>query len=58
VTNQIGKRIRQARFLAKLTQKALADRAQCSRNHISEIERNVCKPSLELWLRIQQVLKL
>jgi transcriptional regulator with XRE-family HTH domain len=58
VSNQIGERIRQARLLAKLTQKELAYRVRCSRNHISEIERNVCRPSLDLWLRIQQVLKL
>jgi DNA-binding XRE family transcriptional regulator len=58
VSNQIGERIRQARLLANLTQKELAGRVQCSRNHVSEIERNVCKPSLVLWLRIQRVLKL
>jgi len=54
----IGQKVRRARLLARMTQAELAERVGCSRNHLSSIENGVHVPSLRLWLRLQELLKL
>jgi DNA-binding XRE family transcriptional regulator len=54
----IGMSIKHARLIAHMEQQTLAAKVGCSRNHISSIETGACRPSLDLWLKIQQVLKM
>jgi DNA-binding XRE family transcriptional regulator len=55
---EVGIQIKRARNRAQITQQQLAKQVGCSRNHISSIETGKCQPSLDLWLKIQQILKL
>jgi DNA-binding XRE family transcriptional regulator len=55
---KVGIRIKCARLRAQITQQQLAKQVGCSRNHISSIETGKCQPSLDLWLKLQRVLKL
>lgn len=51
-TVQLGKRIKEARAKAGLTQSQLAERADASTNHISAIERGIYDTRAELLYRI------
>ncbi len=53
---QLGKRIKEARERAGLTQSQLAERADASTNHISAIERGKYDTRAELLYRIAIVL--
>lgn len=55
---EVGIQIKRARNQAQITQQQLANQVGCSRNHISSIETGKCQPSLDLWLKLQRVLKL
>jgi DNA-binding XRE family transcriptional regulator len=55
---EVGIQIKCARLRAHLTQQQLAKQVGCSRNHISSIETGQCQPSLALWLKLYQVLKI
>jgi DNA-binding XRE family transcriptional regulator len=55
---EVGIQIKCARLRAQITQQQLAKQVGCSRNHISSIESGKCQPSLDLWLKLQRVLKL
>lgn len=52
----IGEKIRWRRRTLALTQQELAEKAGCSRNHVSSLESSKCLPSLKLWLRVSVVL--
>jgi transcriptional regulator with XRE-family HTH domain len=54
--NMIGKRIRERRKLAKLTQEALAERAGIGIQHISKIENGSTKLSLPCLMSIANAL--
>ena len=53
----LGKRIRESRIQKGLTQQALAERAQIGVVYISEIERGIKMPSLNIFLRLVDALE-
>ena len=52
----VGKRIKKARKLRRMTQDDLASICNCSSNHLSAIENGVNKPSLEMMMKISVAL--
>ena len=52
----IGKKIRELRIEAGLSQEAFADRAQIHRNHMGEIERGEVDVTLSLLMKVAQAL--
>jgi len=53
---KIGQRIQSARTTLGLTQEALAERVQVSRNYVSQVETGKERPNLELLGKISAVL--
>jgi len=53
---KIGKRIRSARKERKMKQEEVALACKCSSNHLSAVENGDNKPSLELLIRLANVL--
>lgn len=53
----LGKNIRRHRLSAGLRQSDLAEQCDCSDSHIGQIERNETIPSLDVIVRIANVLK-
>lgn len=53
----LGKRIRMYRRTANLTQMELSERVECSDGHIGQIERGKGIPSLDVVVKIANVLK-
>ena len=53
----LGKNIRKYRLSAGLRQSDLAEKCGCSDSHIGQIERNKTIPSLDIVVRIANVLK-
>jgi len=52
----LGELIRQARLDAGMTQEQLALRARVDRSYLSEIERNVRHPTVQMLLRLCQAI--
>lgn len=52
-----GKRVREARVKANLTQQQLADKLDVSQNFLGDIERGVKLPSLEKLIQLSNLLK-
>ncbi len=52
----IGKKIKQLRIEAGLTQEAFADRAEIHRSHIGEIERGEVDIALSSLMKVSQAL--
>ena len=52
----IGKKIRELRIEAGLSQEAFADRAQIHRHHMGEIERGEVDVTLSLLMKVAQAL--
>ena len=52
----IGKRIREERKKKGLTQEELAEKADMSYKFLNRIERNVSKPSLDMVIKLSEVL--
>lgn len=52
----VGKRIKKARKLRRMTQDDLASICNCSSDHLSAIENGVNKPSLEMMMKISVAL--
>lgn len=52
----LGKRIKEARAKAELTQEELAEKANIAVNYLSEIERGVKMPSLPSFVALAQAL--
>lgn len=48
----LGKKIREARLVKKLTQKTLAEAAQIGEMYLGEIERGTKMPSLRIFIKI------
>lgn len=53
---KMGKRIQKVRKLRRLTQNNLASICNCSSNHLSAIENEINKPSLEMMMKISVAL--
>lgn len=53
---KIGQRIQKCRKARKLTQEDLAEKCGCSSNHLSAIENGINKPSVELLIKISDIL--
>jgi HTH-type transcriptional repressor of puuD len=51
-----GRKIAEARTMAKLTQKELAERADITQNNLSRIENGRYKPGLDILLQIADAL--
>lgn len=49
---RLGRRIHAARKRLRLTQEELASRCGCTRNHLSDVETGISRPSLELLVRV------
>ena len=54
---KLGKRIQMYRRMANLTQMKLAEAVECSDGHIGQIERGKGIPSLDVVVKIANVLK-
>ena len=54
----LGERVRQQRRLLGISQEELAFRADIDRTYISQIERGVGNPSLQVLLRLAWVLQI
>lgn len=54
----LGKRVRQQRIVLGISQEELAFRADIDRTYISQIERGVGNPSLQVLLRLVKVLQM
>lgn len=54
----LGERVRQQRGLLGISQEELAFRADIDRTYISQIERGVGNPSLQVLLRLAGVLQI
>lgn len=54
----LGERVRQQRRLLGISQEELAFRADIDRTYISQIERGVGNPSLQVLLRLAGVLQI
>ena len=54
LNHSIGKKIRELRIKAGLTQEAFADRAEIHRSHMGEIERGEVDISLSALLKVAQ----
>ena len=52
----LGKRIKETRQVSGITQEALAEMVSCNTSHISNIENNYTKPSLNVLLSIANAL--
>lgn len=57
VVNGIGKRIRQYREEAELTQEELAELAELSTNYLSAVEREVKSPTIDTLVKIMNAIK-
>ena len=55
-TGDLGKRIRETRRSKKLTQEALAEKAEISVVYVSELERNLKTPSIDVFVKIAEAL--
>lgn len=53
----IGKAVLRYRKRARLSQEALAERAEVHPNYVGRIERGECSPSLAILIRIARALK-
>lgn len=53
---KIGQRIQQVRKARRLTQEELAEKCGCSSNHLSAIETGINKPSVELLIKLSDIL--
>lgn len=56
LNHSIGKKIKELRIKAGLTQEAFADRAQIHRSHIGEIERGEVDIALSSLMKVSQAL--
>lgn len=54
--SSIGRRIKQAREAAHITQEQLANAVGCTVQHISAMERGIKTPSLEMFITIANVI--
>ncbi len=54
----IGKRIKQFRIDAKLSQGQLAERAELDTNNLSRIERGITTPTLDIILKLANALNI
>jgi transcriptional regulator with XRE-family HTH domain len=52
----IGKKIKDLRRQKNLTQEELGERTDLSKGYISQLERNLCSPSMETFFNILEVL--
>lgn len=52
----LGERVRQQRTLLGISQEELAFRADIDRTYVSQIERGIGNPSLQILLRLAKVL--
>ncbi len=55
---KIGEEIRKAREAAGLTQTQLAEAADLHRTYISQLERDIKSPSLDVFLRLCKAMKI
>ena len=55
-TGDLGERIRETRRSKKLTQEALAEKAEISVVYVSELERNLKTPSIDVFVKIAEAL--
>lgn len=53
---ELGKRIREARNKAGLTQEALAEKAEIGVMYLGEIERGIKMPSMKIFIKLIEVL--
>ncbi len=53
----LGERVRQRRALLGISQEELAFRAEVDRTYVSQIERGIGNPSLQVLLRLAKVLQ-
>lgn len=53
----LGERVRKQRNLLQLSQEELAFRAEVDRTYVSQIERGIGNPSLQVLLRLAKVLQ-
>jgi len=51
----IGERVRHIRKLHNLNQKSSSNAINISQGHLSEIEKNICKPSAETLISLSQI---
>jgi DNA-binding XRE family transcriptional regulator len=57
VRNKLGRTVRRLRQSLRLSQSDLAERAETDQGFISELERGVANPTLDLILRIAKALR-
>ena len=50
--SMLGRELRKARLAAKLTQEQLSSRARVDRSYISQLERDLNSPTLDMLLRL------
>jgi transcriptional regulator with XRE-family HTH domain len=58
VLKQLGKRVKEARINAGISQEELAWQCEIDRTYISKIERGIANPSFLILIRIAETLKI